>query len=139
MNKKWKIVFIFYCVSHIQGSTEFDVISITNVPFPSSSDPAASISVPYSHEIPEFTICYRFLITFYNDLYTSIFSAKHTSNPLTWDGRYIMEEIGFNTGFEYQGYQILFSYHHRIVPGGGLGGLAYPTCLLYTSPSPRDS
>ena len=134
MSKKWKFVFVFCCVSQVQASTEFDVISITNVPFPSSSEPAASISVPYSHEIPEFTICYRFFITFYNDRFLRIFSAKHTSNPLPWDGRYIMEEIRFNTGFEYQGYQILFSYHHRIVPGGGLGGLAYPTYFIGNLP-----
>ena len=54
-----------------------DVLSIEDVPFPMSTDYAAVLNVTHTQEISEFTVCYRFLITSYNDNgFTLIYSSK---------------------------------------------------------------
>ena len=39
---------------------QFDVMNITNVPFPSSSLVGATINVTQNQEISEFTVCHRY-------------------------------------------------------------------------------
>ena len=63
--------------AHGNGSDQFDVMSITNVPFPLSFGiVAATLNATQEQEISEFTVCYRFQITSYNDIWNFMFNAK---------------------------------------------------------------
>ena len=105
----------------------FDVLSIENVPFPSSDHIPATINSPsFSKEIPEFTVCFRFLITFYNDAWLNLIRALYKRDMLPWNHRYFGEFLDFNNGFEYQGYQFLLTYLYRNIPDGGVGGKRHP-------------
>ena len=55
----------------------FDVLTVQNVPFPSSSSVAASLRAPYGKDIPEMTICYRHLVESINTgmFWTYVFMA----------------------------------------------------------------
>ena len=118
-------IFLHLLISCVLCENEFDVLSITDVPLPSSSDAAASFSAPYDKEIPEFTLCFRFLITFYNQGWITLFHAQKKGTR-EGDNQYYKEQIEFQSGVEYQGYQTITSYLRRNIPGGGLGGRSYP-------------
>ena len=83
-----------YCTGY--SVDDFDVISISNVPFPSSSGFAARLSAPYDSEIPEFTICYRFLISSYNDRWLTTIWARELENPPPWYHRF--HQVWLETG-----------------------------------------
>ena len=55
------------CLAGVQGKDSFDVLSMRNIPFPSSAEDAAVINIEYKKDIPEYTVCYRFQIESYND------------------------------------------------------------------------
>ena len=42
------------------------MLSVTDVPFPTSSEFAVTLKAPYKDEIAEFTLCHRILIESYN-------------------------------------------------------------------------
>ena len=122
-------------MSNVLADDDFDVVSISNVPFPSSSHVAASLSAPFDQDIPEFTFCYRFMITTYNKPWTMMFRAKDKKNPNTGsNSRYLAEWIGFETGYEYAGFQFTSNYLYRNVPGDGIGGLRHPLFVLGNLP-----
>ena len=95
---------------------QFDVLKITNVPFPSSSVFAVSLNATHDKDIVEFTVCYRIQITSYNDGWLGILHAN----------KGYMEAFGYKTGIEFEGYQSTHFEISRKIPGGGLGGRALP-------------
>ena len=100
----------------VSGNNELDVLRIADVPFPTSSDFGAVINATRQQQISEFTVCYRFQLTSYNDQWNTIISAPNDGSRY-----YYQEMIGFNTGFEYEGYQAIHFMLFRNVTGGGLG------------------
>ena len=113
----------FLSTALVSGSNEFDVLSIADVPFPVSpfSDFAAVINATHDQAISEFTVCYRFLLTSYNNGFNAIIMAPNDGSRY-----YYQETIGFNTGFEYEGFQAIHYMLFRNVTGGGLGDRAHP-------------
>ena len=53
----------FKCEDH------FDVLQVKNVSFPSSGFPAAILRVPYTKDIEEFSVCYRFFVGSFNSFW----------------------------------------------------------------------
>ena len=92
------------------------VLTIKNVPFPESFVPAANLNVTHTKEIAEFTFCYRFLITSYNEQWNRLILARQPHKYC-----YYEESFGFNTGFEFEGYQPIHHLVDRNVTGGGVG------------------
>ena len=82
----------------VQGEDSFNVLSMRNIPFPSSTEDAAVINIEYKKDIPEFTICYRFQIESYNDNLFWVFAARNQ------EGTY-SDRIGWQTGMEREGFQ----------------------------------
>ena len=79
----------------------FDVLTISNVPFPHSPHMAAVIRNPLHHkEIPEFTVCFRFLFTFYTAGWILLIHAKQKKNQNPWDEKYFAEHLAYNKGFD---------------------------------------
>ena len=101
----WVVLFFFItsCVSQQQ----FDVLKISNVPFPKSVDPAASLSAPFTKNITEFTFCYRLLIDSYNEEGFRIIEAK----PKRIESLLFREYGGLDSGFELDGFQFMSFYH----------------------------
>ena len=97
-------LFLFFVfVAIVTGNDEFDVLTIEDVPFPSSNaDNAAAIKIVHNQKISEFTVCYRFLLTSYNDGWTRLIRATSTKYR-----NFYYEQLSFNTGFESEGYQAL--------------------------------
>ena len=109
----------------------FDVLTISNVPFPHSPHMAADIrNPPHYKEIPEFTVCFRFLFTFYNDGWIPLIHAKQKKIQNPWDEKYFAERLAYNLGFDYQGYQHLSGYLERNIPGGDAGGKKQPVSVV---------
>ena len=85
--KFFTIFLSFFILVHTEVQDQFEVLNVANVPFPSSSGVAASFNALHSEDIAEFTICYRFLIESYNDLYIILVRAK-AKDTTPWDWRY---------------------------------------------------
>ena len=94
---------------------QFDVVKVSNVPFPKSRGKAAKILLSDEKEVPEFTACYRYLVESYNTGWAKI---------VTFSGRY-SDMLGFETGYEFFGYQALGLILFRDVVGG-LRGTNFP-------------
>ena len=104
----------------------FDVLSIANVPFPSSGGLiGATLNVTYHQDISEFTVCHRFQFISYNDAWVHIFNAKK-HGTINWDEKGYFEALGFQTGFEVDGYQSTSFTLFRNVDGGGLSNRSFP-------------
>ena len=109
------IVILVFGANKVRSSkNEFDVLSITNV----AAEYVATVNVAYDQDIPEFTVCYRFLISAYNNFWVWILNSK--------DEKGYFETIGFQTGLEDEGYQSTMYVLYRNIPGGGLGTRAFP-------------
>ena len=61
---------------------EFEVLKISNVPFPTSCCNPASFTATYHKEIPEYTICYRFLVESFNEKTFSIINTKSSTGAI---------------------------------------------------------
>ena len=109
----------------VQGEDYFDVLSMKNIPFPSSREYAAAINVEYKKDIPEFTVCYRFQIESYNDNEFDLIKAKDMDNTI------YMDRIGWQTGMEKDGFQAGVVYFKRNIPGGGLAKKRFPSFHHY--------
>ena len=118
MWKRGILSILFWLGQKTFADDAFDVISISNVPFPSSSGFSAGLSAPYKEEIAEFTICYGFLISSYNERWITLLWAKELENsPPSYD-RHYKEFLAFDIGVEYRGYQFLSTYLYRNLPNG---------------------
>ena len=117
MKSQYIAYFLLLLSANISAENHFEVLSISNVPFPTSSDAAATLNASYSEVIEEFTVCYRFLVSFYNDGWLTLIRAHPKDNSF-WDVRRLYEEyIGFNTGLEYEGFQYGGRTLYRNLPG----------------------
>ena len=115
-------------ISTICCQENFDVLRIENVPFPSSSEFAASVDADFDKNISEFTVCYRIFIESYNDGCILPVSAD-LKDRTPWDQRYYNEQLCKDIGFALDGYQESFIYLFRNVLGGGIDGQAFPIIL----------
>ena len=109
----------------VNGQDQFDVLKITNVDFPFATGFAATFNATYDQEIAEFTVCYRFLITSYNDGWMWTFYSPKLGT-WEWDQKGYHETFGYGTGLESEGYQSVWFTLFRNIPGGGLGDKAMP-------------
>ena len=106
----------------VQGEDSFNVLSMRNIPFPSSTEDAAVINIEYKKDIPEFTICYRFQIESYNDNQFWLIGARKGDTE-DW---YFLERIGWQTGMEKDGFQGGVTFFEQNIPGGGLAKKKLP-------------
>ena len=113
------------CIASVTCEDQFDVLSMTNVPFPSSDSWAALTNASFDKDIIEFTICYRFQIESYNDDFLYPFHAAKNNVSERWEPN-AYSNIGWDTGFEIDGYQPLHYGLERNVPGGGLANRKFP-------------
>ena len=104
----------------------FDVLKLSNVPFPSSSTEPVYFNAPYAKNITEYTICYRFQIESYNDGLVFFVGVRRKGSKHKW---MVLDRIGWNTGNEMDGYQYGVLMIGRNVQGGGLGPDNYPMYL----------
>ena len=119
------LIFSFYYLLFVTAQEEeyFEVLAATSVPFPTSSGYAAIAKSSNEKEVAEFTICYRFLVETYNLKWATV---VHSGEWIDW--------LGFDTGLEKFGYQARGFPFTRIVPGGGIGGMAQPNILTLNMP-----
>ena len=122
-------------VSKVYCQEYVDVLKIENVPFPHSSEFAASVDADFNESISEFTVCYRILIESYNDGCLKAVSAD-LKDRTPWDDRFYNEQICKDFGFALDGYQEAFIYLFRNIPGGGIDGVAFP--IFHTLNLPRN-
>ena len=135
MNQLRKVLLLLFTTSFdkelLAVEDYFDVLSVENVPFPTSEEYAASLDIPYKAEnIPEITVCLRFLIKSYNEGWHFIFHAWKEF-PISY---YLDFAVGMESGFEVSGYQATMNGFLRYVPGGGLGGVGFPRYLIVNFP-----
>ena len=109
-------------------SATFDMLKLSNVPFPSSSVEPVYFNASYDKNITEYTICYRFLIESYNDEFAILVGVRRKGSIHRW---MVLDRIGWNTGNEMDGYQGGVLMIGRNVQGGGLGPDNYPKYLYY--------
>ena len=121
-------IFVILAIFSVFGKGQKDVLKISNVDFPSSKPWPASFDASYHKEIPEFSICIRFLIESYNNGLFEMVLAENT------DQMYFNDRIGWETGMERDGYQGGVSIIQRNIPGGGVGGLQFPWYHHYNIP-----
>ena len=102
------ILLSFYFLA-VVNSEQFDVLKISNVPFPASSwgtgegkdKGIVSINATYTKTLPDYTICYRVLVESYNDGIFSLVSAHVDSSV---GHLLILDRFGgMGTGYESEG------------------------------------
>ena len=120
-------LFFYGWVYIVTGEDQLDVMKISNVPFPTSNVYPALLNASYSHEIAEFTICHRYYIESYNDFFIFLLNPKTPD----WADHYYYNAIGWNTGYENEGFQGARSFIKRNVEGGGLANRQHPRYLNY--------
>ena len=123
--KSWLSTILFLTIEKhmLVQSVTFDVLKLSNVPFPSSNVYSVYFNTPYNKDIGEFTICYRYQIESYNDGLLSL---------LRTHGKYhLLDRIGWETGWGMDGYQSGILGLRRNVHGGGLGPTSYPIMHIY--------
>ena len=126
------LVVFLLLISTTHSQQQVDVLKISNVKFPLSKDPAASINAGYTKDITEFTCCYRILVDSYNDGYPIFLIAWHPDVEVK--DSWIAEESSFfleatnwlDSGHELDGFQAAFTMLFRNVPGGGKGNRSMP-------------
>ena len=99
----------------------------SNVTFPYSGIYPARLNASHSTEISEFTICHRFYIESYNEGFIYLLNPKTPG----WKDHYYYNAIGYNNGFDRDGFQGVRSYFKRNVEGGGLINKQYPRYINY--------
>ena len=104
-------------------SATFDVLRLSNVPFPSSSVEPVHFNALYDKNITEYTICYRFQIESYNDGLTFFVGVSRRGSESKW---LVLDRIGWDWGSEMDGYHSGVLIIGRNVQGGGLGPDNYP-------------
>ena len=130
----------FLAVSHsLVYSEQIDVLKISNVPFPSTvglDNGVAFINATYKEPIYDYTICFRFLVEFYNDGIFVPFAAYRDSSL----GRvHVLDHFGgMGTGYESEGLQGGLFLNVRNVSKGGLGGINLPWYHNYVFPKDLD-
>ena len=111
-----KEVFVFFLLIYSVNTNhkgEFDVLKISEVPFPQSKDIGAVIRAPFHANISEFSLCYRILIEFYNDGLLEILKAEGYRNAsIGWEGVF-WQRTELNTGFELYGFQFFWLFFYR--------------------------
>ena len=136
-------IFLSYLVHVECYEHHFDVLKMTNVPFPSSSGHVATVNASFGQDIPEFTTCWRFLIDSYNDGYIWFFAAGRPSEAK--NEKYYDETLGWQTGFEMDGFQASLHFLRRNIPGGemflggGLGNRSHPYVTQVNYPENIDT
>ena len=130
----------FLAVSHsLVYSEQFDVLKVSDVPFPSTvgrDKGVASINGTYNEPISDYTICYRFLVEFYNDGIFTPFGAAFDSS--LGRARVLDHFGGMGTGWESEGLQGGLVIDIRNGPNGGLGGKNLPWYHNYVFPKDLD-
>ena len=116
-----------YVLVYARCQEQMDVMKVTNVTFPYSGIYPALLNASFPKEIEEFTICFRFYIESYNDGWIYLLNPKTPD----WGDHYYYNAIGWNTGFEREGFQGARSFLRRNVEGGGLVNSQLPRYLLY--------
>ena len=111
------LLFVFL----VSCKEKIDVIKISNVDFPMSNNYAATFPATYEKEIPEFTVCMRFLLESYNNNLFVMINAQG----------YYLDRIGWETGMERDGVQGGVLFLQRVVPERGVGGGDFPTMHHY--------
>ena len=120
MTVAWVVSFCFLTSSLSQQ--QFDVLKVSNVPFPHTWAAGASLSAPFHRNIIEFTFCYRVLIDSYNEGGFWFVAAK----PNDKDFFVFRESLGLDSGFELDGFQFSALFLMRNIPDGGLGNMSMP-------------
>ena len=119
------VVFLSYilCQSNGEVSAEefFEVLSVTDVPFPTSSGFAATLKASYKDEIAEFTVCHRILIQSYNSNWMYVYQMFDLEGALIFNIRYELD-----AGMSFAGFQGSLYFLWRNIPGGGRGGASLP-------------
>ena len=118
------LLFVF----SVYSKDQIDVLKISNVEFPMSKYIPATFDATFVKEIPEFTICIRFLIESYNN---NLFYLAQAGNK---EQVYFMDRIGWETGMERDGFQAGVSLLQRNIPEGGLGEKEFPWFHHYNIP-----
>ena len=116
-----------YILVYVSCQDQIDVMKFSNVPFPYSGVYPALLNASYTKEIAEFTICYRFYIESYNDRFIYLLNPKTPD----WGDHYYYNAIGWNTGYEKEGFQGARSFFKRNVEGGGLANRQLPRYAYY--------
>ena len=113
-----------------QCQQQIDVLKISNISFPHSSDPVALINASYKQDIAEFTICFRVLVESYNDAHVPLIVAwKPSIEDYTSDyqlSSYFVESFAYLTGFDLDGLQAGLTFLFRDIPDGGIGNRSFP-------------
>ena len=130
----------FLAVSHsLVYSEQIDVLKISNVPFPSTvglDNGVAFINATYKEPIYDYTICFRFLVEFYNDGIFNIF-ATYKDSSISYS-RILDRFGGMGTGYESEGLQGGLFVNVRNVSKGGLGGKNLPEYHNFVFPKDLD-
>ena len=140
----WELILLSFCFLAVANSENFEVLKISNVPFPRSSwgtgegkdKNVVSINATYTKTIPDYTICYRVLVESYNDgLFNLVAAYKDSSIGHS----YILDRFGgMGTGLESEGLQGGNLVVGRNVSKGGIGGKNLPWYHTYVFPKDID-
>ena len=128
------ILLIFTAVKNHVWCEQFDVLKISNLPFPKYDKYAAKASAPHHKEITEFTVCYRFLVESFNDGEIDVVGAyKDWTISQTYFCNWMGPE---GTGKEKEGYQGGQLSVYRNLPAkpmteGGLVNRPFPSAQLF--------
>ena len=126
------LLILLVIVLSVFSKDQLDVLQISNVDFPSSKFWPATFQATYDKEIPEFTICIRFLLESYNN---NLFEMVKGESK---DRLYFLDRIGWETGMERDGYQGGVLFLHRVIPENGIRG-NFPKMHHYNIPRNIDT
>ena len=123
---------------------QFDVLKISNVPFPTAPWSTngmiwngITVNATYKKSIPDYTVCYRFLVESYNDgLFITIGAYINSESGKV---RSVLDRLGEKgTGLGSEGLQGGLFVNFRNVTGGGIGGHNFPWYHAYVLPKDID-
>ena len=104
----YSILLTYIALNPVWGS-QFDVLKISNVPFPVYRRYTASASVLYDKNITEFTVCYRFQIESYNENDQGIIVISATAENFFYAGNSLPSFLNWifpeGSGREKEGFQ----------------------------------
>ena len=129
------IQFLFLTALGLVSCQQFDVLRVSDVEFPKYLKYAATAFAPYSKEITEFTLCYRFQVESFNEGEINIVYAGQEMSLSA--KAYFYNFIGpEGTGKEREGYQGGQILVYRNVPPrpeteGGLKTRPFPSAQLF--------
>ena len=120
-----QLLFVF----SVSCQETIDVLKISNVEFPVSEKEPASFNATFHKDIPEVTVCFRFLVESYNTGLLWFIDGKNGDKK-----GFFLDRIGWETGVERDGYQWGVTVVIRNIPDGGLGGQNFPVYHQYNVP-----